>query len=230
MDAAIKSEPGVNPSDSSSSTQPLEQVDSSNAPPSASSSSSRSSRSSATSGLFQITPLYPSDAGHLSPRASLLRIDDFCLLLDCGWDERFDVRSLEPIIHSLNEIDAVIVSYPDLQHMGALPYLIRHKGLSAPVLCSMPAIKLGRVFLEDALCSFAKWRSGRSITSLSLEELEALIANELSSSSSDIPFSLEDIKKSFDTFIGVKIGQPTRFETISKKLIPTFSSSSESAE
>ena len=32
-----------------------------------------------------------------SPPSYLLQVDQFCFLLDCGWDEKFDMKGIENI-------------------------------------------------------------------------------------------------------------------------------------
>ncbi len=45
--------------------------------------------------VIQFTPLY--GVHDSNPLCYLLEIDDFRILLDCGWDERFDVEMLAPL-------------------------------------------------------------------------------------------------------------------------------------
>lgn len=45
--------------------------------------------------VINFTPLY--GASENEPFCSVLQIDDYRILLDCGWDERFDEAMLEPL-------------------------------------------------------------------------------------------------------------------------------------
>jgi cleavage and polyadenylation specificity factor subunit 2 len=45
--------------------------------------------------IIKFTPI--SGAKSEDPSCYLLEIDDFCILLDCGWDDSFDVNLLGPL-------------------------------------------------------------------------------------------------------------------------------------
>ncbi len=45
--------------------------------------------------VVKFTPLI--GVGEDAPLCSLLEIDDYCILLDCGWSEDFDEAQLEPV-------------------------------------------------------------------------------------------------------------------------------------
>ena len=47
------------------------------------------------------------------------------------------------------EIDAVLLSFPDVQHIGALPYLCGTLGLNCPIYATVPVYKMGQMFLYD---------------------------------------------------------------------------------
>ena len=46
-------------------------------------------------------------------------------------------------------MDAVLISYPDLSHLGALPYLVSKCGLSCPIYATVPVYKMGLMFMYD---------------------------------------------------------------------------------
>jgi len=50
-------------------------------------------------------------------------------------------------------IDAVLLSHPDTLHLGALPYAIKHLGLSAPVYSTEPVYRLGLLTMYDHFLS-----------------------------------------------------------------------------
>ncbi len=54
------------------------------------------------------------------------------------------------------DIDAILVTYPDLKHIGALPYLISKVGCAAPVYATVPVWHMGRMFFEEILQSRAR--------------------------------------------------------------------------
>ncbi len=50
-------------------------------------------------------------------------MDEFHFLLDCGWDESFDSAYVDALRRRAPHIDAVLLTYADIAHLGALPYL-----------------------------------------------------------------------------------------------------------
>ncbi len=50
----------------------------------------------------------------------------------------------------MSKIDAVLLSYPDLLHLGALPSIVGKLGLSCPIYATVPVYKMGQMFLYDA--------------------------------------------------------------------------------
>lgn len=104
---------------------------------------------------INFTPLYGVEEDE--PFSYLLQIDDFRILLDCGWDERFDEALLTPLKKIIDKIDVVLISHPDLAHMGALPYICGKLGLTAPIYTTFPVWKMGQMFMYDAYVNRAKF-------------------------------------------------------------------------
>lgn len=48
-----------------------------------------------------------------------------------------------------SKIDAVLLSHSDTLHLGALPYAMKHLGLSAPVYSTEPVYRLGLLSMYD---------------------------------------------------------------------------------
>jgi len=92
------------------------------------------------------------------PVCSVLIVDDYYILLDCGWDENFNVN--DPHIQELvnnykDKIDAVLISHSDIYHCGALPYLVGKCGLlenkkKARIFSTLPIVKMGQMHIYDA--------------------------------------------------------------------------------
>ena len=91
--------------------------------------------------IVKFTPL--SGGGQsLDPHCYILQVDAFTFLLDCGWDfVHFESPHLSVVNRGTNndelskwigKIDAVLVSYPDLVHLGGLPYAVGKLGLQCP--------------------------------------------------------------------------------------------------
>ncbi|KAK8946198.1 Cleavage and polyadenylation specificity factor subunit 2 [Platanthera guangdongensis] len=95
----------------------------------------------------QVTPL----CGVYSenPLCYLLSIDGFNFLMDCGWNDLCDPNLLQPLSRVSSKIDAVLLSHPDILHLGALPYAIKHLELCAPVYATEPVYRLGLLTMYD---------------------------------------------------------------------------------
>ncbi|KAJ1528282.1 cleavage and polyadenylation specificity factor subunit 2 [Nowakowskiella sp. JEL0078] len=85
----------------------------------------------------------------------LLQIDEASILLDCGWSDTFDLDT--PLLSKLEliapQIDAVLISHPDLDHLGALPYAYSKLHLNCPIYCTVPVQQMGEQCLLDAVRS-----------------------------------------------------------------------------
>lgn len=101
---------------------------------------------------IHITPLYGS---HASSHAisHLLTIDNFNILLDVGWTPFFEEQHLHNLRQVAPKVNAVLLSHPDLSHLGALPYALRHLGLDAPVFSTLPVWRMGQMFMYNAYLS-----------------------------------------------------------------------------
>ena len=76
--------------------------------------------------IIRLNPL--SGGGDESPHCYLLEVDGFNFLLDIGWDPKFSdtfIKSLERVV---SKIDAVLITYPDIAHLGALPVAVGKLG------------------------------------------------------------------------------------------------------
>ena len=64
--------------------------------------------------------------------------------------ERKKISLLLPYSHRhVSHIDAVLLSHPDVTHLGALPYLVGKLGLKCPVYATIPVYKNGQMFMYD---------------------------------------------------------------------------------
>ncbi|XP_068645532.1 cleavage and polyadenylation specificity factor subunit 2 [Aristolochia californica] len=95
----------------------------------------------------QVTPLC--GVYNENPLSYLVSVDGFNFLVDCGWNDLFDPSLLQPLSKVTSTIDAVLLSHPDTLHLGALPYAMKHLGLSAPVYATEPVHRLGLLTMYD---------------------------------------------------------------------------------
>ena len=76
-------------------------------------------------------------------------IDGCNILLDCGWNDQFDVNLLAPLAAIAPTIDAVLITHPDTAHLGALPYAFGKLGLDCKVYATLPVHKMGQMYMYD---------------------------------------------------------------------------------
>jgi cleavage and polyadenylation specificity factor subunit 2 len=74
-----------------------------------------------------------------------------CILFDCGWNSKFEPSILEPLKKVAPKVQLVLLSHPDLAHLGGLVYAWKHFNLNAPILCTGAVKEMGRLCLLDAL-------------------------------------------------------------------------------
>ena len=134
------------------------------------------------SSTLTVTPLYGAQSA--DPPCYLLEIDYFTILLDAGWTEAFDVALLEPLRAVAPRIDAVLISHCDVEHLGALPYAMKHFDLRAPVYATLPVCKMGQMFMYDAYQNASR---------------HAIEPFDL--------FDLDDVDRAFKRFIDLKYSQ-----------------------
>ncbi|KHJ48938.1 cleavage and polyadenylation specificity factor subunit 2 family protein [Trichuris suis] len=89
-----------------------------------------------------------------TPLCYVLQVDDFHFLLDCGWDSLFDMQYIDRLRVWVPHIDAVLLTFPDQQHIGALPYLVGKCGLSCPIYATVPVYRMGQMFMYDWFQSY----------------------------------------------------------------------------
>ena len=53
----------------------------------------------------------------------------------------------------VHTVDAVLLSYPDPNHLGALPYLVGKLGMNCPIYSTIPTYKMGQMFMYDQFMS-----------------------------------------------------------------------------
>ncbi|KAL1114786.1 hypothetical protein AAG570_007610 [Ranatra chinensis] len=117
-----------------------------------------------------------------SPPCYILQVDEFRFLLDCGWDEHFNQDFIKELRRHVPTIDAVLLSYPDGLHLGALPYLVGKCGLSCPIYATIPVYKMGQMFMYDL------YQSRYNMEDFTL-------------------FNLDDVDAAFDKIIQLKYNQ-----------------------
>ncbi|CAH0594016.1 unnamed protein product [Chrysodeixis includens] len=123
-----------------------------------------------------------SGAGDETPPCYVLQIDEFKFLLDCGWDEKFDMEFIKELKRHINTIDAVLISHSDPVHLGALPYAVGKLGLNCPIYATLPVYKMGQMFMYDL------YQAHKNVAEFDL-------------------FTLDDVDAAFDRIVQLKYNQ-----------------------
>ncbi|GAB5032858.1 cleavage and polyadenylation specificity factor subunit 2 [Nannochloropsis oceanica] len=87
------------------------------------------------------------------PLCYLLKVGEATILLDCGWDVQLDESMLESLLPVLAQVQLVLLSFPDLAHLGALPWVAKHLGPGVPIYSTQPVFKMGQMVLYDLYLS-----------------------------------------------------------------------------
>lgn len=93
---------------------------------------------------------------------------------------------IEAVKRRIPQINAVLLSYPDIAHVGALPYLVSKCGLKCPIYATLPICKMSQLFLQD-------WILGHK----SVEDFNL--------------FDISDVDAAFEMVEYVKFGQVVSF-------------------
>ncbi|BFZ11972.1 hypothetical protein BsWGS_15011 [Bradybaena similaris] len=105
-----------------------------------------------------------------SPPCYLLQVDEFRFLLDCGWDEDFSMDFVKDLRRVTHQVDAVLLTYPDHLHLGALPYLVGKGHLNCPIYATVPVYKMGQMFMYDL---FQSRHNSQDFDKFTLDEVDA---------------------------------------------------------
>ncbi|KAG0291115.1 cleavage and polyadenylation specificity factor subunit 2 [Linnemannia gamsii] len=129
----------------------------------------------------------------------LLEIDEAKILLDCGWNDAFDVEDLKQLKRVAKDVDACLLSHATLHHLGAFAYAKSYLGLRAQTYATFPVMDMGRLSLYDS------WQSKRTTEDFTT-------------------FNLEDIDQAFESITCLRYQQPTELVGKCKGITITASS------
>ena len=136
------------------------------------------------SGWIQLTTITGENPGE--GVCLLLEIDEYRILLDCGWDHTLDTAKLEGLrdVIQTQRIDLVLISHADIEHLGALPYAVGKLGLACDIYVTLPVWRLGQIALYEL------YQSEQQSSNFGLDIM-----------------SLDDIDKAFESCIPLKYSQ-----------------------
>ena len=115
--------------------------------------------------VVSVTPLLGAGSAYGNgPRCCLLKLGPLRILVDCGWDSQFKegpLRILKAAALSKEEpVDLVLLSFGDLEHLGALPVIVGQLGLRVPILATLPTLSMGHQTLYEAFECLPKTQGG----------------------------------------------------------------------
>ena len=123
--------------------------------------------------IVRVTPI--SGVHSEDPLCYILEIDDCKIMLDCGWDERFETDFLQALARVASSVDFVLLSHPDLPHLGALPYAVRRLGLDCPIISTRPVWQMGHLFMFDV---FQSRKANEDFDVFSLDDIDSAFSED----------------------------------------------------
>lgn len=124
----------------------------------------------------QLTPLIGQQMS--GAVCSLLEVDDYRLLLDCGYENSSSCSRdrIGSLLQRVGRIDAILISHGDIDHMGSLPLINSHRPV--PVICTLPVFKFGRMVLYDLhLNTELEGNANDSMNMFTLDEIDTCLSN-----------------------------------------------------
>ncbi|KIW16601.1 hypothetical protein PV08_03789 [Exophiala spinifera] len=105
--------------------------------------------------MFTFTPLLGAQSNSRSSQ-SILELDGGVkILVDVGWDERFDTRQLAEIEKHASTLSFILLTHATTSHVGAFAHCCKHIPIFSqiPVYATPPVIAFGRTLLQDLYSS-----------------------------------------------------------------------------
>ncbi len=158
--------------------------------------------------MFTFTSLLGAQSASRASQ-SILELDGgIKILVDVGWDERFDTRQLAEIEKHTSTLSFILLTHATTSHLGAFAHCCKHIPLftQIPVYATAPVIAFGRTLLQDIYSSSplaATFIPGSG----SLDDGSGLNERSRSSILRQAP-TFEDINKYFTLITPLKYSQP----------------------
>ncbi len=105
--------------------------------------------------MFNFTPLLGAQSNSRASQ-SILELDGGVkILVDVGWDERFDTRQLAEIEKHASTLSFILLTHATTAHIGAFAHCCKHIPIFSqiPVYATPPVIAFGRTLLQDLYSS-----------------------------------------------------------------------------
>ncbi|KAK5076756.1 hypothetical protein LTR51_002440 [Lithohypha guttulata] len=105
--------------------------------------------------MFQFTALSGAQSTSRASQ-SLLELDGGVkILVDVGWDSRFDTRQLADLEKHVSTLSFILLTHATISHLGAYAHCCKHIPFfsQVPVYATVPVVDLGRTTLQDLYSS-----------------------------------------------------------------------------
>ncbi|KAJ2003749.1 hypothetical protein H4R26_002904 [Coemansia thaxteri] len=83
----------------------------------------------------------------------ILEIDEAKILLDCGSYENYSAETLAQLQRVARQVDAVLLSHPDVAHIGAYPLAHSRYGMTCPAYATQAVHMMGRLCMLEVVRS-----------------------------------------------------------------------------
>ncbi|OJD24880.1 hypothetical protein ACJ73_03753 [Blastomyces percursus] len=106
--------------------------------------------------MFTFTPLLGAQSSGSRAVQSILEFDGGVkILVDVGWDERFDVSALAELEKQIPTLSLVLLTHATPSHIGAFAHCCKNFPLftQIPIYATSPVIALGRTLLQELYIS-----------------------------------------------------------------------------
>lgn len=158
--------------------------------------------------MFTFTPLLGAQSSSRASQ-SILELDGGVkLLVDVGWDEKFDTRQLAEIEKHASTISFILLTHATISHLGAYAHCCKHipHFSQLPVYATSPVIAFGRTLLQDLYAS-TPLAATFIPASASPEDGTAVPDQQRSDILRQAP-NVEEINKYFTAITPLKYSQP----------------------
>ncbi|KAL6249976.1 hypothetical protein RBB50_002277 [Rhinocladiella similis] len=105
--------------------------------------------------MFTFTPLLGAQSNSRASQSVLELDGGVKILVDVGWDERFDTRQLVEIEKHASTLSFILLTHATTSHIGAFAHCCKHIPIFSqiPVYATPPVIAFGRTLLQDLYSS-----------------------------------------------------------------------------
>ena len=105
--------------------------------------------------MFTFTPLLGAQSNSRASQSILGLDGGVKILVDVGWDERFDTASLAAIEKNASSLSIILLTHATISHLGAFAHCCKHVPYFSqiPVYATPPVIAFGRTLLQDLYTS-----------------------------------------------------------------------------